>query len=124
MESSIKDIMEALRQRWMDANDEMKRLASSNISLATIVRQMESAMQAFISHEGAWDRIDIELREHEKSLATHCNGLEASIQQKRVFMLPNAEQKFLAGNTQRIAKHIADKADHEVRRRGGGRRRR
>ena len=24
-------------------------------------------------------------------------------------MLPNAEQKFLAGNTQQIAKHIADK---------------
>ena len=29
-------------------------------------------------------------------------------------MLPKTEQKFLAGNTQQIAKHIADKADHET----------
>ena len=62
MESSIKDIMEALRQRWTDAREEMERLTGSNIALATMVRQIEGNMQTFISHEGAWDRIDVELR--------------------------------------------------------------
>jgi hypothetical protein len=61
-----------------------------------------------------WDVMESKLQNHVLTLSKECTKLEETVSSSKPTLLSEELQRYLAGNTQRIAKLVCTKADFEV----------
>jgi hypothetical protein len=114
-----------LRAHSNGAAEALEALQRSGISNAITVRRLEHVVQNMSTKGPFWENTDIKLAAHCEEVGRVCLGVEdctvqfekAREKERRggVSLSLTAEaQRLLAGNTQRIAKLLATKADYET----------
>jgi hypothetical protein len=114
-----------LRAHSNASAEALDALQRSGISNAITVRRLEHVVQNMATKGPFWENTDIKLAAHCEEVGRVCLGVEdCTVQREKerenlkrggVSLSLTAEaQRLLAGNTQRIAKLLATKADYET----------
>jgi chromosome segregation ATPase len=112
--STIADVEEKLNQTSNKLEDEVQNFNDETFALQGSVADLNEELTKLATRSNMWDIIQKKLEHHVKSLGKECTALEEGASSSKPTTLSLALQRYLAGNTQRIAKLIATKADFEV----------
>ena len=115
--SSIADVVESAKYQQTSMEDELQNINDENVSMQSAIADVTDDINKLATREEMWDVIETKLTHHVKTLSKECTILEEAVQSNKPQNLPPHLQRYLAGNTQRIAKLLATKADFEVIRR-------
>ena len=112
--SSIADLEEKLNVTNKQLDDEVQNFSDENFSMQGAIADLSDDLTKLATRSNMWDAIAKKLDHHVKTLGQECANLEESASSSKPTLLSIDLQRYLAGNTQRIAKLIATKADFEV----------
>jgi len=86
----------------------------ANITTQGMIADLEEAHKKLATRDKMWDQIEAKLSHHVMTLGKECTNLEETVSSSKPTNLGPELQRYLAGNTQRIAKLVCTKADFEV----------
>ncbi|GMH78339.1 hypothetical protein TL16_g07764 [Triparma laevis f. inornata] len=114
LNSAISELHDQLKVTNTSVIDQAQDFEDSNFALQGAIADLNDDLNKIATKDKLWDVIQAKLHHHIKTLGTECTQLEESVSSSKPTVLPMQLQRYLAGNTQRIAKLIATKADFEV----------
>ncbi len=114
LSSAIADLDERLQKQAQSLEDEVQNFSDENIAIQGTIADLNDDLNKLATKAELWDIIEAKLDHHVKTLGKECTELEESVSSSTPTVLSMHLQRYLAGNTQRIAKLLATKADFEV----------
>lgn len=112
--SSIADVEEKLSQTINKLDDEVQNFNDETFAVQGSIADLNEELTKLATKSNMWDAIEKKLEHHVRTLGKECTTLEEGASSSKPTTLSLPLQRYLAGNTQRIAKLIATKADFEV----------
>ncbi|GMH55713.1 hypothetical protein TrST_g11605 [Triparma strigata] len=114
LNSAIAELHDQLKVTNTTVTDQAQDFEDSNFALQGAIADLNDDLNKLATKSELWDVIQAKLDHHVKTLGKECTQLEESVSSSKPTVLPMNLQRYLAGNTQRIAKLVATKADFEV----------
>ncbi|CBN73819.1 hypothetical protein Esi_0007_0108 [Ectocarpus siliculosus] len=104
----------AVREQQQRREESSRRVERANLSLTLLVKKLERSLFVLSSRDLFWEEVGTKLKAHAEAFADASCRVEATSEEQDRFVLTVELQQYIAGNTQRVAKLICQKADFEV----------
>jgi len=111
---TMDSLFSGLERRTNQIGDQMSSVEKSNIAIAAIARQVEGSLRVLITKHLFWEGVQAKLQAHCYAMGDQCCMLESESSSSKPFSLSAEYQQYLAGNSVRIAKFLAIRADFET----------
>jgi len=115
--SNLSEIEEKLSKQATTLEDEVQNFNDESFNMQGTITGLNDDLLKLATRDKLWDVIDAKLSHHVKTLGKECSALEETASSSKPAVMSVHLQRYLAGNTQRIAKLVCTKADFEVIRR-------
>ncbi|CAN0270172.1 unnamed protein product [Ascophyllum nodosum] len=113
-EVGMAEVAEVVREQQQRLEDSSWRMEKANIGLTMLVRKLERSVHLLSTRGFFWEAIGSKLNAHAEAFGDASWKVETTSDQQNRFVLTLELQQYVAGNTQRVAKLIAQQADFEV----------
>ncbi|CAM9243513.1 unnamed protein product, partial [Ectocarpus fasciculatus] len=104
----------AIREQQRRREESSRRVERANLSLTLLVKKLERSLFVLSSRDLFWEEVGTKLKAHAEAFADASCRVEVTSEEQDRFVLTVELQQYIAGNTQRVAKLICQKADFEV----------
>eukprot|EP00903_Cladosiphon_okamuranus_P008557 g8211.t1 len=113
-EATLAEVATAVREQQQQREESSKRVERANLGLTVLVKKLERSLFVLSSKGLFWEAMGNKLKAHAEAFADASCRVEAASEEQDRFVLTTELQHYVAGNTQRVAKLICQKADFEV----------